>query len=333
MIVAAAKKTIRRGLGLVAPAVWSLRPKPSLVILTYHRVLPKDHPDRQSEQPGMYVSPETLEMHLRVAKRHFEMIDLGDWVRRSKDGQTLPDRACAITFDDGWRDNYDYGFPILVREQVPATIFLVSDFIGSSYEFWPNRLAKMVVEHISRGRPLAPALADLLQGYSINLTSQYSPIDAIEASIVACKGQPDSVMVDLLDSCEPQPMQSEVTRTILDGTEIAAMRASGCVRFGSHGRRHIRLASGLSERLLRDEIEGSRRVLQQVTDADIDLFCFPNGDQSEAALAIIRSHYLASVTTKSGWNWRDTDPHALRRTSIHEGISTDQLEFAWRVTD
>jgi peptidoglycan/xylan/chitin deacetylase (PgdA/CDA1 family) len=312
--------------------VWSLRPKPSLVILTYHRVLPKDHPDRESEQPGMYVSPETLEMHLRVAKRHFEMVDLGGWVRRSKDGAPVPDRACAITFDDGWKDNYDYAFPVLVHAEVPATIFLVSDFIGSNYEFWPNRLAKMVVEHISRGRPLAPALANLPQGYSINLTSQHSPIDAIEASIVACKGQPDSVMVDLLDSCEPQPMQSEVTRTILDGTEIAAMRASGCVRFGSHGRRHIRLTSGLSERLLRDEIEGSRRVLLQVTDADIDLFCFPNGDQSEAALAIIRSQYLAAVTTQGGWNWQHIDRYTMRRVSIHEGVSDGEFEFACRIT-
>jgi peptidoglycan/xylan/chitin deacetylase (PgdA/CDA1 family) len=333
MIVAAAKKTIRRGLGLVAPAVWSLRPKPSLFILTYHRVLPKDHPDRQFEQPGMYVSPETLEMHLRVLKKHFEIVDLGDWVRRSKDGQPLPDRACAITFDDGWRDNYDYGFPILVREQVPATIFLVSDFIGSSYEFWPNRLAKLVAAQLTEHRALPPALANLLVSQGINVAGYRNVLEAIDDSIAACKTQSDSVMVDLLDSCEADPMQRRVSRTILDPTEIAAMRDSGYIRFGSHGRRHIRLTQGLQERLLSEEIEGSRCRLQQLIGFDIRLFCFPNGDYSDDALAIIRSHYLAAVTTQSGWNWRDTDPYALRRISIHEGISNDQLEFAWRVTD
>ena len=101
-------------------------------------------PLKRLEQPGMYVSPDTLAMHLRVLKRHFEIVDLGDWLRRQRDGSALPDRACCITFDDGWRDNFQHGFPVLRAARVPATIFLVADFIGTRYRFWPNRLATLL---------------------------------------------------------------------------------------------------------------------------------------------------------------------------------------------
>ena len=80
----------------------------------------------------MYVSPDTLAMHLRVLKQHFTLIDLGEWLSLRAAGGALPDRACCITFDDGWRDNYEYGLPVLAAAQVPATVFLVTDFIGST---------------------------------------------------------------------------------------------------------------------------------------------------------------------------------------------------------
>ena len=95
------KKLLRRTLGLAAPVVWRTRPRPSLTILTYHRILPADHRARLTEQPGMYVSPETLAMHLQVLKQHFTVIDLGNWLDLREAGDVLPDRACCITFDDG----------------------------------------------------------------------------------------------------------------------------------------------------------------------------------------------------------------------------------------
>ena len=87
---------LRRTLGLTAPLVWRRRPSPSLVILTYHRILPAGHPARLLEQPGMYVSPETLAMHLQVLKEHFTLVDLGTWLSRRAAGDTV--RASAGYF-------------------------------------------------------------------------------------------------------------------------------------------------------------------------------------------------------------------------------------------
>ncbi len=50
---------------------------------------------------------------------------------------------CAITFDDGWRDNYDVAFPLLQRYDAPATVFLVTSWIGRDDMLDADRIARM----------------------------------------------------------------------------------------------------------------------------------------------------------------------------------------------
>ncbi len=334
MSVVGLKRTIRRGLGAMAPAVWRFRPKPSLLILTYHRVLPKDHPDRLIEQPGMYVSPETLAMHLRVLKN---ILRLWTSVTGSPDattGQSLPNRACAITFDDGWRDNYDYGFPVLKREQAPATIFLVADFVGSNYEFWPNRLARLLSGFGSSPASLSPRMTDLLMpsclgtGRFTNATTIAS-VDAVISAYKAAAS--DDEIVRILDDLESRMDLGIRDRSLLDLAEIQEMGESGFIRFGSHSRRHTRLVDGLDRRVLEEEVRGSRDNLQALIGRPIDLFCYPNGDCSTAALAAVRSTYVAGVTTRKGWNPVGSDRHLLRRVSMHDDVTADEYSFMARI--
>ena len=327
------KRLLRRTLGLAAPVVWRTRPRPSLTILTYHRILPADDPARLTEQPGMYVSPDTLAMQLRVLKQHFTLIGLGDWLSLRASGAALPDRACCITFDDGWRDNYDYGLPVLAAAGVPATVFLVTDFIGSSYRFWPNRLAQLLGRLGSSDLALLPAgLSALLvrAGFVPAGTPDIAQIDRV---IDACKSESDAAMISLLDAAEALvPAVAEAgSRDLLDEAEILAMRDSGLVQFGSHSRRHTRLLPGLTPVQLEDEVRASRRHLEQMVGQPADIFCYPNGDCSPAALALVRSVYRAAVTTVPGWNQPRSDLHLLRRLSVHEDIAADGASFLARV--
>jgi peptidoglycan/xylan/chitin deacetylase (PgdA/CDA1 family) len=327
------KRLLRRALGVAAPLVWRARPHPSLTILTYHRILPAGHPARLTEQPGMYVSPETLAMHLRVLKQHFALIDLGEWLNLRTAGARLPDRACCITFDDGWRDNFEYGLPELVGARVPATVFLVSDFIGSTYRFWPNRLAGLLGRLDAQDISLLPGELSVLLARAGFVPTGSADVEQIDRVINACKGLSDADMIGLLDAAEARVpgMTDTGGRDLLDAAEILAMRDSGLVRFGSHSRRHTRLLPGLAALQLDDELRGSRSRLEQMTGRPVDIFCYPNGDCSPAALELARDVYRAAVTTAPGWNQPHSDLHRLQRLSVHEDITADPASFLARV--
>lgn len=301
------KWVIETVIAFTLPLLWSLQRRPRLLVLMYHRVLPPDHPDAHTEQPGMRVSPATLQMHLQVLKqRGFTFVQLENWLRLASDKQPLPERACAVTFDDGWRDNYDYAFPVLQRAKVPATIYLVSDLVGTRYKFWPNSLARILSR---RGMDAAQ----------------------IDAAIVQYKATHSDEQMRTLVSQDEGNEGDEGERDLMDWAEIRAMLASGLIRFGSHTRRHTRLSCA-SAATLEDEITGSRAVITQELGVAPEAFCYPNGDTSAEAIDLVRKNYTSAVTTQKGWHVPQADPYTIRRIGVHEDVSNRPASFLARIS-
>ena len=330
-----AKRAIVHTVARVAPITWRWRKPGSLVVLMYHRVLPKDSPERQNEQPGMYVSPETLDLHLTELKRHFELVHLDDWLRRAKEGNPLPRLACALTFDDGWRDNYDFAMPVLVRHQAPATIFLVSSYIGTTQRFWPNRLMSLVQTEFERPGSVpfpAPlrALIDpvLAQGRARGRLDP-DAVDSVVQQALRFKDEQIRTFVEAADGDRPA---LNTPRETLDQLEIAQLAATGLVQFGSHSVTHLRLDAGTAHDVLVTEIAQSRVVLRQICRQPIDLFCYPNGVNCAAAVAAASQHYLGAVSTDSGWYTPGRDPYRIPRVAVHDDISSSRDAFLARLS-
>ena len=114
----------------------------SLIVLNYHRI------GTASTEPfdsGVFsVTPEQLAAHADFLKSHYNVLDLEGAIRATVSGQWPRRSSVLITFDDGYRDNYDVAFPILAARGLPATFFLVSTFVGSSELPWWDSIAYIV---------------------------------------------------------------------------------------------------------------------------------------------------------------------------------------------
>ncbi|MFL6280851.1 MAG: polysaccharide deacetylase family protein [Vicinamibacterales bacterium] len=104
----------------------------SAVVVTFHRVLDTEEPD------GLTVSVALFETYCRFFKRHFNVVSLAHLVDKLEHGGKL-NRELAITFDDGYRDNFEHAAPVLERLGLPATFFIVSQWIGSDVVPWWDR--------------------------------------------------------------------------------------------------------------------------------------------------------------------------------------------------
>ena len=330
-----AKRTLIHAAARVAPITWKWRRPGSLVVLMYHRVLPKDSPVRVREEPGMYVSPETLDLHLTELKRRFELVHLDEWLRRAREGLPLPRLACAITFDDGWRDNHEFALPVLVKHNAPATIFLVSSYIGTAQRFWPNRLMSLLDKAFAG--PGSVDFPEPLRGIVEPVLMQARRrgvllADDVDRVIQGAKGlreeQIRSLVKEAGTSCGDPTEDAE----ILSRSEVAQMAATGLVRFGSHTMTHLRLGGRIASQELEREIAGSRSQLLDILGQDIDLFCYPNGEISPEALDSVRRNYLGAVTTRRGWHTVGRDPHLIRRIGVHEDVSDTREAILARVS-
>ena len=102
------------------------------VVVAFHHVS-----DARDER-GLSIDPAMFERYCRFFRRHFQVIPLRDFVANLERRAPL-DRQLAITFDDGYRNNFDYAAPVLEKLGLPATFFVVSQWIGSDVVPWWDR--------------------------------------------------------------------------------------------------------------------------------------------------------------------------------------------------
>lgn len=304
--------------------------EPLLWVLMYHRIVPNTDERFVQEEPGMLVQPQTLQMHIREAKKLFQLTTLGAWVAAKAAGEPLPAKACAITFDDGWLDNYEYAFPILQAEQAPATVFVVAEKIGTDFQFWPNIVAALLlnnnIQELRKHPLFATILSELpIAGVAINR-------EQMAECIRRLKRFSDQDIFAALGDINWRQLTGHLPPALMNWPQLLEMQNSGLVEIGSHTCNHKRLNDALSPADLQHEILHSRQLIEQHTQRPSPLFCFPNGDYSPQALALVQEHYQAAVTTRRGIVSAQSPLHQLTRISLHDEVSATPRDFGARLS-
>lgn len=242
--------------------------------------------------------------------------------------------SCVLTFDDGWRDFYDFAFPLLKKYQQPATVFLPTEFIGSRKQFWADCFAYFLYHRKATAleKLSDPGILTIIE-YLDGLHGSFD--NKLEVGIEYLKRYPLSTIEKVLHGL------SEIWHVDIDGSgrdflnwaEIAEMKDSGLVSFGSHTVSH-QILTTLDGTAIKNELISSRKKLLQknVLDSSCITFCYPNGNQTKKIADMVRSSgYHLAVTTRNGWNHVDADKFTLKRVGIHEDMTSTTALFACRI--
>jgi peptidoglycan/xylan/chitin deacetylase (PgdA/CDA1 family) len=103
---------------------------PHVPVMIYHKI---DRPGPGARLRGAFTPPERFERQMRfLKKRGFTFTTASALIEHFREHGSFPVKSIAVTFDDGWLDNYTNAFPILERLDVKATIFLVPSCLGQT---------------------------------------------------------------------------------------------------------------------------------------------------------------------------------------------------------
>ena len=260
-----------------------------LLVLNYHRIgnpagTPWDH-DLWS------ATTEEFDWQVGYLKQNFELIGPADLERaRSRPrGQHV-----MITFDDGYRDNYEAAYPVLKSHGVPATFFLATGFLDRPHVSWWDEVAWMI-------RTTTREFLDGPEWLSGPMVVDHlDPQRTISALLKIYKSLPDERTPEFLEWLGEETGRGRCpTRLAYDQwmtwDMVRQMRADG-MHFGAHTVNHPILAR-LPVEMQQQEIEESRRRIEEELSESICTFSYPVGGVTSC------NSETLDCLTRQGFKW------------------------------
>jgi peptidoglycan/xylan/chitin deacetylase (PgdA/CDA1 family) len=231
--------------------LWS-RIRPGIAILGYHRI----H-DGEADPLGLSTSSTRFAAHLETIRRFALPIRLADAVIAMNDGH-IPKRSIVVTFDDGYSDMLHAALPLLERHDVPATMFVTSGNRGG--EFWWDRLARQRAQEPDQ---VIFETANRMQ----RLSSQQRNAE--------------------LELRTPQlAVDSQPWHRTLTEPELQTLASHSLIEVGAHTVTHPVLPT-LPLAAQCEEINQSRRQLEQLLGRPVESFAYPHGMVTPQTVRIV----------------------------------------------
>lgn len=283
-------------------------------LLVYHRFGTKGIKGR--------LNGELFEKQLQLLIKRFKIIPLSDAVKMIKGTIPIVKNAVVITVDDGYRDFYTVAYPILKKYNLPATIYVTSNFIDKKIWLWPDRITYALSVTKQKTYVLRTKKTEIT--YYLEHESYYG--DLWKKLVKHCLSISDDEKKKFLLGLEKDldvemPLLPPEDYSAIDWDELYEMSKNG-IEIGAHTSTHPSL-SQVNQTNLEYEITGCKKLLEQKLNASVNNFCYPNGmpgDYNNDVIEQVRAAGFKSATVA----FFDSKPfkgiYELRRYGVGENM-------------
>jgi peptidoglycan/xylan/chitin deacetylase (PgdA/CDA1 family) len=261
-------------------------------IVSYHRVVESMEESSRTSIPSMLISTRMFEQHLDWIGRHYEIVSLDEIGNRLEAGVPFTKPTAAVAFDDGYRDVYENAFPLLVKKGIPATVFVVTDLVGTQRLQIHDKLYLLLKSAFSEGQT-ARQVIELLRNRNVRAPG-------MDSIVWMQRPDPLTVMAALLDDVT----QAQALRMLpvleerfglegeqyselssLDWKMLGEMHSAG-ITIGSHTSTHALLTNESKETVI-EETTRSRRDIEDRLGVKVQQFAYPDGRHNAAVAAAV----------------------------------------------
>ena len=241
----------------------SFNNKKVLTVVAFHRVVNQSDYRWPQTDKEWVVTDTFLNDCLVFFKKYYTLVSLNEVISATKSGFELPNYPLLVTFDDGWKDNYDYAFPLVKKYNIPITIFCATEAINGKYLNW-----REVIYALSNlNKDLLVNVYEILSKYNISFLENISEKEIID-TVLASTAKQDIIneinhLTDLLG--EPNQMLNE--------EEILEMKNSSLVSIAAHGHTHEPLLVTENPQF---ELNESKSLLSSILNENIESMAYPH---------------------------------------------------------
>jgi peptidoglycan/xylan/chitin deacetylase (PgdA/CDA1 family) len=302
-----------------------LAPGPSaLPILAYHSVS-NPSPYRRAT---IAVRPDLFDRQMAYLAAHYRVLTLDEVVERIAVDQRFPHKAVAITFDDGYLDNYEIALPILRKHGLTATFFLSTGPVLQGDAFWVGWLHTAIT--CTRRLPLL--IARLGIEFEPHGNTRENVHVAIAARLNRCGARERrSIYAEIDNILDDVPSIRRPSEFMMRAEHVRELSRAGML-IGSHTVSHP-ILSEIGEGEALSELLCSKRDLEGVIDKRVDHLAYPNGPgvtlNFNGTVRRLARHagYRSASTSIRGVVRPRSDPYQLPRQSINEPLGFTGFAF------
>jgi len=300
--------------------------KSRLLILAYHGI---SLSDEHEWSPELYIPGEALRARFELIRDDgYQVLPLREAVARLQGG-SLPPRAVAITFDDGTRDFFEAGVPLLKEFGFPATVYVTTYYadkkapvfrMACRYLLWTGRGHRIPGDGLTpNAEPLDLHTLDQRDAAMVAIEARLAGIEnsGIAEEMATLRLLADRVGADF------DRFLADRRQQLMSPDEIRSLPPE-LVEVQLHTHRHrVPLRKASFDR----EVEDNRRALSSYRPGEVlDSFCYPSGVTDASFLPWLNQLSVrTAVTCEAGLATADTDPLLLPR--LVDSTRITRLEF------
>ncbi len=253
-----------------------------IIILLYHRVYPK-----KDNLFGSCVSPEEFENQIKYLQKYFKIFSLEElinFLKNSKISNEEYKNIAVITFDDGYKDNYIYAYPILKSNRIPATIFLATDHIGKDKLFWWDKVG-YIIYNTKKDKINIPNIGEYLLNNNKKRKCIFILLEKLKKFPDKLKNKYIFILQKMCNVKIPSGLGKKM---VLSWDEIHEMNDNG-IYFGAHTKTHPILTNeNLKE--AEKEIVDSKKTIEDHLKIKIRSFSYPNGSFNNEVIQLVKNN-------------------------------------------
>lgn len=290
------------------------------VILLYHGVTSQKNAGVRNST-GKHIYAEDFDEQMNFIKKSCNVVSLRKLIFLLNDTAPLPRATVAVTFDDSFKNLFTNGYPVLKKYEIPATMFITTGFVGKKRIIWADKL-ELVLDSFTNKEKLLKSLSSIGFDKAIKLDTIEERKDALARLKNFLKTVDEKRRIAFVENLSDGlkfPLEDSENYQTLDWDEVRQMDADNLIEIGSHTVNHP-ILSNLNSAEIEEEIVNSKEELQEKLSHKIDLFSYPEGQDSHYNKEVIdilkRNGFICGLSAKYGDNPLGMDPFNLRRVMV-----------------
>lgn len=299
------------------------------VILMYHRIA---SPER--DLWNLSVTPENFAGHLEVIRQQAQPMSLRELAAAQRGGG-VPDRAVAITFDDGYADNLHHAKPLLEAKQIPATVFITTGHLDSNREFWWDELERVLLQAGTLPETLSLEINDELKQWHLGTAAHYRLEEyrrdhqrnawggepgsrlafycSVWESLRSLAFQERQLLLDQILAWANADSKARPEYRSLTVAELMELQQGDIVEIGAHTVTHPALAEHPLE-FQQYEIQRSKQQLEKLLGYSVRSFAYPFGSFNQNSVRAVKAcEFEQACSTIQRQVWKGSTPFQLPR--------------------